>query len=211
MKNIVYKEKVCGRTVLLKERDMPYMPLGHYYLGYIEILHTDPASWRHQVETGNESFFASCNEFKGFPGGATFTGTFSDVESEEGFVGFDTILGEYTQEDCIYILKQTARMLAIRTRAVQEAIASQTVEGQGTQTNKNPKNVVLLLETFNDLSDAVSLNKDDEINKANQKIENAGAKLIAFLGRELNVSPKDVIRFTLLKTVLGEDKNNEDE
>lgn len=211
MENIIYKEEVCGRIAVVKEMDMPF---GHYYTGYIEILHKDPFSWRNHVEMGKELFFDSWDEFGEFPGGVTFAGSFPNIESEEGFVGFDTepfAPGEYTKEDCLDILKKTANILAIRTRAAQEAIASQKVENLGTKADKKPKNVGLLLDTVNDIANAVAFNKTDETDKANQKLENAGLKLVAFLDKELNVSPEDVAMFAILKTILSEDEDDEDE
>lgn len=212
MENIVYNEIICGRTAVVKEMNMPFGR--HYYTGYIEILHKDPFSWRNHVEMGKEVFFDLWNEFEEFPGGVMFAGTFSDIESEEGFVGFSTELftpGEYTKEDCIDILKKTANILAIRTRAVQEAIASQKVENQGTKTDKKPKNVGLLLDTVSDIAKAVAFNKTDETDKVNQTLENASLKLFAFLNKELNVSPENVAMFAIFKTVLGEDEDDEDE
>lgn len=211
MENIIYKEEVCGRIAVVKEMDMP---LGHYYTEYIEILHKDPFSWRNHVEMGKELFFDSWDEFGEFPGGVTFAGSFPNIESEEGFVGFDTepfAPGEYTKEDCLDILKKTANILAIRTRAAQETIASQKVENLGTKADKKPKNVGLLLDTVNDIANAVAFNKTDETDKANQKLENAGLKLVAFLDKELNVSPEDVAMFAILKTILSEDEDDEDE
>lgn len=211
MEKVVYREEICGRIAVVKEMDMPF---GRYYTGYIEILHKDPFSWRNHVEMGKELFFDSWDEFEEFPGGVTFAGTFSDVESEEGFVGFDTepfTPGEYTEEDCIDILKKTANILAIRTRAAQEAIASQKVESQGTKADKKPKNVGLLLETVSDIANAAAFNQSDEKDKVNKALENAGLKLVAFLDKELNVSPEDVAMFAILKTILSEDEDDEDE
>lgn len=211
MEKVVYQEEICGRTAVVKEMDMPF---GRYYTGYIEILHKDPFSWRNHVEMGKELFFDSWDEFKEFPGGVTFAGSFSDIESEEGFVGFDTepfTPGEYTKEDCIDILKKTANILAIRTRAAQEAIASQKVENQCTKTDKKPKSVGLLLDTVNDIANAAAFNQTDETDKVKQKLEDAGLKLVAFLDKELNVSPEDIAMFAILKTILSEDKDDEDE
>ena len=69
----------------------------------------------------------------------------------------------------------------------------------------------MLLETVNDLSNAVALNKTDKTDKANKKLENAGIKLIAFLNKELNISPEDVALFGILKIALSEDEGEDDE
>lgn len=211
METIVYNEIIDGKTAVVKEMNMPF---GHYYTGYIEILSTDPISWKNRLEMGKEIFFDSYAEFEEFPSGVTFAGTLPGIDSEKQFVGFDTESfpgGEYDKEDCIDILKETGTRLAIRTRAAQEAIASQKVENQGTKTDKKPKNVGLLLDTVNDIANAVAFNKNDETDKVNQTLENASLKLIAFLDKELNVSPEDVAMFAILKTVLGEDEDDEDE
>lgn len=67
------------------------------------------------------------------------------------------------------------------------------------------------MDTVNDIANAVAFNKNDETDKVNQTLENASLKLIAFLDKELNVSPEDVAMFAILKTVLGEDEDDEDE
>ncbi len=87
MENIVYNEIICGRTAVVKEMNMPF---GHYYTGYIEILSTDPLSWKNRLEMGNEIFFDSYAEFEEFPSGVTFAGTLPGIDSEKKFVGFDT-------------------------------------------------------------------------------------------------------------------------
>lgn len=85
------------------------------------------------------------------------------------------------------------------------------VKNLGTKADKKPKNVGLLLDTVNDIANAVVFNKTDETDKANQKLENAGLKLVAFLDKELNVSPEDVAMFAIFKTILSEDEDDEDE
>ena len=69
----------------------------------------------------------------------------------------------------------------------------------------------MLLETFNDLANAIVLNETDKTDKANKKLENAGIKLIAFLDKELNISPEDVALFDILKIALSEDEDEDDE
>ena len=54
-------------------------------------------------------------------------------------------------------------------------------------------------------------NKTDKTDKANKKLENAGIKLIAFLDKELNVSPEDVALFAILKIALSEDEDEDNE
>lgn len=124
METIVYNEIIDGRTAVVKEMNMPF---GHYYTGYIEILSTDPISWKNRLEMGKEIFFDSYAEFEDFPSGVTFAGTLPGIDSEKQFVGFDTEsfpAGEYDKEECIDILKETATRLAIRTRAAKETVAN---------------------------------------------------------------------------------------
>ena len=209
MENIVYNEIICGRTAVVKEMNMPF---GHYYTGYIEILSTDPLSWKNRLEMGNEIFFDSYAEFEEFPSGVTFAGILPGIDSEKKFIGFDTEsfpAGEYDKEECIDILKETATRLAIRTRAAKEAVDNS--KNKKEKASDKQKNVGLLLETVNDLANAVAFNKTDETDKANQKIKNAIVKLIAFLDKELNVSPEEVAMFAILKTALSEDEDDEDE
>ena len=54
MENIVYNEIICGRTAVVKEMNMPF---GHYYTGYIEILSTDPLSWKKSFRDGERNIF----------------------------------------------------------------------------------------------------------------------------------------------------------
>ncbi|OOK95780.1 hypothetical protein [Lactobacillus gasseri] len=209
MESIIYKEEVCGRIAVVKEMDMPF---GHYYTGYIEILHKDPFSWRNHVEMGKELFFDSWDEFEEFPGGVTFAGSFPDIESEEGFVGFDTepfTPGEYTEEDCIDILKKTANILAIRTRAAQEAIASKENSEPKNKSDKKSKNVGLLLEAVNDLANASAFNERDKKDKVSERLDSAGKNVTLFLVNELHVKPSDIAMFTILKAVLSEDDEDE--
>lgn len=209
MEKVVYKEELCGRIAVVKEMDMPF---GRYYTGYIEILHKDPFSWRNHVEMGKELFFDSWDEFEEFPGGVTFAGSFPDIESEEGFVGFDTepfTPGEYTEEDCIDILKKTANILAIRTRAAEEAIASRKNSEPKNKSNKKSKNVGLLLEAVNDLANASAFNERDKKDKVSERLDSAGKNITLFLVNELHVKPSDIAMFTILKTVLSEDNNDE--
>lgn len=209
MEKVVYREELCGRIAVVKEVDMPF---GRYYTGYIEILHKDPFSWRNHVEMGKELFFDSWDEFEEFPGGVTFAGTFSDIESEEGFVGFDTepfTPGEYTREDCIDILKKTANILAIRTRAAEEAIASRKKLRAKNKSNKKSKNVGLLLEAVNDLANASAFNECDKKDKVSERLDSAGKNVTLFLVNELHVKPSDIAMFTILKTVLSEDDEDE--
>lgn len=209
MEKVVYREEICGRIAVVKEMDMPF---GRYYTGYIEILHKDPFSWRNHVEMGKELFFDSWDEFEEFPGGVTFAGSFPDIESEEGFVGFDTepfTPGEYTEEDCIDILKKTANILAIRTRAAQEAIASKENSEPKNKSDKKSKNVGLLLEAVNDLANASAFNERDKKDKVSERLDSAGKNVTLFLVNELHVKPSDIAMFTILKTVLSEDDEDE--
>lgn len=163
METIVYNEIIDGRTAVVKEMNMPF---GHYYTGYIEILSTDPLSWKNRLEMGNEIFFDSYAEFEEFPSGVTFAGTLPGIDSEKKFVDFDTEsfpAGEYDKEECIDILKETATRLAIRTRAAKEAVAN--LKNEEDQSNEKPKNVGLLLEMLTDLAYADTSNKFGEKDK----------------------------------------------
>lgn len=210
MENIVYNEIICGRTAVVKEMNMPF---GHYYTGYIEILSTDPLSWKNRLEMGNEIFFDSYAEFEEFPSGVTFAGTLPGIDSEKKFVGFDTEsfpAGEYDKEECIDILKETATRLAIRTRAAKEAVAN--LKNEKDQPDEKPKNVGLLLEMLTDLAYADTSNKFGEEDKVEQKLNEAGEKLAQYLVKDLGVNPADIALYAMLKVVLdkgGEDQDNE--
>lgn len=172
MENIVYNEIICGRTAVVKKMNMPFG--GHYYTGYIEILSTDPLSWKNRLEMGNEIFFDSYAEFEEFPSGVIFAGTLPGIDSEKKFVGFDTEsfpAGEYDKEDCIDILKETGTRLAIRTRAAKEAVA----------------------------------NLQEKKDKVEQKLNEAGEKLVQYLVKDLGVNPADIALYAMLKVVLDKD------
>lgn len=139
MEKVVYKEELCGRIAVVKEMDMPF---GRYYTGYIEILHKDPFSWRNHVEMGKELFFYSWDEFEEFPGGVTFAGSFPDIESEEGFVGFDTepfTPGEYTEEDCIDILKKQLTFWQLELEQPKKQLLVEKTQSRKTNLIKNQR------------------------------------------------------------------------
>lgn len=207
METIVYNEIIDGRTAVVKEMNMPF---GHYYTGYIEILSTDPLSWKNRLEMGNEIFFDSYAEFEEFPSGVTFAGTLPGIDSEKKFVDFDTEsfpAGEYDKEECIDILKETATRLAIRTRAAKEAVAN--LKNEEDQSNEKPKNVGLLLEMLTDLAYADTSNKFGEKDKVEQKLNEAGDKLAQYLVKDLGVNPSDIALYTMLKVVLDKDEDDE--
>lgn len=207
MKDVVFNKVVNGRRVIVQKHTKPWT----YYAGYIQLYPLDdPAEWIAQVNNRNEDYFDRLDEFSEFPYGVTYAGNLS-IDGE-WWVGFDTAsapLGDIDKEECIDVLKATALTLKIRAKAVKEAVAN--LQKKKDKASKKPKNVDLLLETVNDIANAVAFNKTDETDKVNQTLENASLKLIAFLDKELNVSPEDVAMFAILKTVLGEDEDDEDE
>ena len=192
MKDVVFNEVVSGRRVMVEKHNNPW----DYYTGYIQLSKIDdPDEWIKQVNNRNEDYFDRLDEFSNFPYGVTYAGNLS-IDGE-WWVGFDTAsapIGSVDEEDCIDALKATALILDKKDKA----------------TDKQ-KNVGLLLETFNDLSNAIVLNETDKTDKANKKLENAGIKLIAFLDKELNVSPEDVALFAALKIALSEDEDEDNE
>lgn len=216
MKDVVFNEVVSGRRVMVMKHNNPWT----YYTGYIQLSPLDdPSEWIKQVNNQNEDYFDRLDEFSNFPYGVTYAGNLS-IDGE-WWVGFDTAsspVGSIDEEDCVDALKATALILEIRTNAVKEAVANLAVKyavdnskNKREKASDKQKNVGLLLETVNDLANAVAFNKTDETDKANQKLKNASVKLIAFLDKELNVSPEDVAMFTILKNILSEDEDDKNE
>lgn len=209
MKDIVFNEVVSGRRVIVLKHTKPWT----YYAGYIRLYpFNDPAEWITQANNRNEDYFDKLDEFSNFPYGVTYAGNF--CMGGELWVGFDTAsapLGDIDEEECIDALKATALILEVRTNAVKDAVAGAQKNDQKDDSKKSDKNVGMLLETVNDIANAVAFNKTDETDKANQKLKNASVKLIAFLDKELNVSPEDVAMFAILKNILSEDEDDEDE
>ena len=207
MKDIVFNEVVSGRRVMVEKHNNPW----DYYTGYIQLGKIgDPDEWIKQVNNRNEDYFDKLDEFSNFPYGVTYAGNLS-IDGE-WWVGFDTAsapIGSVDEEDCIDALKATALILEVRSNAVKEAVAN--LQEKKDKASEKPKNVGLLLETFNDLADAITLNETDKTDKANKKLENAGIKLIAFLDKELNISPEDVALFAILKIALSEDEDKDNE
>lgn len=207
MKDVVFNEVVSGRKIMVFKHTKPWT----YYAGYIQLYPLDdPAEWIAQVNNRNEDYFDRLDEFSEFPYGVTYAGNLS-IDGE-WWVGFDTAsapLGDIDKEECIDALKATALTLKIRAKAVKDAVDNS--KNKKEKASDKQKNVGLLLETVNDLANAVAFNKTDETDKANQKLKNASVKLIAFLDKELNVSPEDVAMFAILKNILSEDEDDEDE
>lgn len=207
MKDIVFNEVVSGRRVMVEKHNNPW----DYYTGYIQLGKIgDPDEWIKQVNNRNEDYFDKLDEFSNFPYGVTYAGNLS-IDGE-WWVGFDTAsapIGSVDEEDCIDALKDTALILEVRSNAVKDA--AYNLKDKKDKVTDKQKNVGLLLETVNDLADAITLNETDKTDKANKKLENASIKLIAFLDKELNVSPEDVALFAILKTALSEDEDKDNE
>ena len=207
MKDVVFNEVVSGRRVMVEKHNNPW----DYYTGYIQLSKIDdPDEWIKQVNNRNEDYFDRLDEFSNFPYGVTYAGNLS-IDGE-WWVGFDTAsapIGSVDEEDCIDVLKATALILEVRSNAVKDA--AYNLKDKKDKATDKQKNVGLLLETFNDLSNAIVLNETDKTDKANKKLENAGIKLIAFLDKELNVSPEDVALFAALKIALSEDEDEDNE
>ena len=207
MKDIVFNEVVSGRRVMVEKHNSPW----DYYTGYIQLYPLDdPAEWIKQVNNRNEDYFDKLDEFSNFPYGVTYAGNLS-IDGE-WWVGFDTAsapIGSIDEEDCIDALKATALILEVRSNAVKDA--AYNLKDKKEKSSDKQKNVGLLLEIVNDIANAVSLNETDKTDKANKKLENAGIKLIAFLDKELNISPEDVALFAILKIALSEDDDEDNE
>ena len=207
MKDIVFNEVVSGRRVMVEKHNNPW----DYYTGYIQLYPLDdPDEWIKQVNNRNEDYFDKLDEFSNFPYGVTYAGNLS-IDGE-WWVGFDTAsapIGSIDEEDCIDALKATALILEVRSNAVKDA--AYNLKDKKEKSSDKQKNVGLLLEIVNDIANAVSLNETDKTDKANKKLENAGIKLIAFLDKELNISPEDVALFAILKIALSEDDDEDNE
>lgn len=67
------------------------------------------------------------------------------------------------------------------------------------------KNVGLLLEMLTDLAYADTANKCDEKNKVEQRLNEAGEKLVQYLVKDLGVNPADIALYAMLKVVLDKD------
>lgn len=193
MKNVVYNEVVYDRRIMVCEMNMPW---GKYFTGYIQLHHTDPRIWLDQVNMGNEDYFNQLDEFREFLGGVTYAGNLN-IDGE-WWVGFDTaffsrMFADIDKKDCVECLKQTAKTLELRTKAVRDIKFGS------------------LLEAVNDLANASAFNKLGKKDKVNEKLDEAGKNVVMFLQEELGVAPEDIGLFTILKTVLGEDEDDEDE
>ena len=99
--------------------------------------------------------------------------------------------------------------MAIRTRAAEEAIASRKNSEPKNKSDKKSKNVGLLLEAVNDLANASAFNERDKKDKVSERLDSAGKNVTLFLVNELHVKPSDIAMFTILKTVLSEDDEDE--
>ena len=193
MKNAVYNEVVYDRRIMVCEMNMPW---GKYFTGYIQLHHTDPRIWLDQVNMGNEDYFNQLYEFKEFIGGVTYAGN-SHIDGE-WWVGFDTasfshMFADIDKEDCIKCLKQTAKALELRTKSVRDIKFGS------------------LLEAVDDLAIASVFNKLGKEDKVNKELDETRKNVVMFLQEELGVAPEDIDLFPSLKTVLGEDEDDEDE
>ncbi|OYS20909.1 hypothetical protein CBF60_02045 [Lactobacillus taiwanensis] len=207
MKNVVYNEVVYDRRIMVQKHDNPF----EYYTGYIQLHFTDPRTWLDKVRTGDYDYFDELDEFSEIDVGINYAGNLG-IDSEL-WVGFDTAsfpIGEYTEEDCVDMLERTARLLFIRTNAVSDAMAEHLAKDQDAKTDERTKHVGLLLETLNDLANASAFNELGKKNKVREKIDSAGKKLTLFLTKDMNVSLSDIALFTILKTVLSEDDEDQE-
>lgn len=193
MKNVVYNEVVYDRRIMVCEMNMPW---DKYFTGYIQLHHTDPRIWLDQVNMGNEDYFNQLYEFKEFIGGVTYAGNLH-IDGE-WWVGFDTasfshMFADIDKEDCIKCLKQTAKALELRTKSVRDIKFGS------------------LLEAVDDLAIASVFNKLGKEDKVNKELDETRKNVVMFLQEELGVAPEDIDLFPSLKTVLGEDEDDEDE
>lgn len=193
MKDVVFNEVVSGRRIMVYEMNMPW---GKYFTGYIQLHHTDPRIWLDQVNMGNEDYFNQLYEFQEFIGGVTYAGNLH-IDGE-WWVGFDTasfshMFADIDKEDCIKCLKQTAKALEVRTKSVRDIKFGS------------------LLEAVDDLAIASVFNKLGKEDKVNKELDETRKNVVMFLQEELGVAPEDIDLFPSLKTVLGEDEDDEDE
>lgn len=91
----------------------------------------------------------------------------------------------------------------------EEAIASIKNSEPKNKSDKKSKNVGLLLEAVNDLANASAFNERDKKDKVSERLDSAGKNVTLFLVNELHVKPSDIAMFTILKTVLSEDDEDE--
>lgn len=207
MKNIVHNEVVYDRRIMVQKHDNPF----EYYTGYIQLHFTDPRTWLDKGRTGDYDYFDKLDEFSEIDVGINYAGSLG-IDGEL-WVGFDTAsfpIGKYTEEDCVNMLERTARLLFIRTNAVSDAMEEHLAKDQDAKTDERTKHVGLLLETLNDLANASVFNELGKKNKVKEKIDSAGKKLTLFLTKDMNVSLRDIALFTILKTVLSEDDEDQE-
>lgn len=111
MDKFVYSKSWYGRRIVVKQ--LAYKDIGPYFAGYIELKKDDPKDWRRHAGIGDFDYFYGVDPFTAFPGCPTFAGYLLDDEHHI-YVGFDTqeFAESYSKEDCIEILKDTAKRLA---------------------------------------------------------------------------------------------------
>ena len=90
-----------------------YKDLAPHSARYIEIKLNDPKDWIQHATVGDSGYFYDVWPFTDLPGWPTFAG-YLPIDERHLYIGFDTqeFADSYSKEDCIEILKDTAKQLA---------------------------------------------------------------------------------------------------
>lgn len=111
MDKFIYSKLWFGRRIIL--RKLSYKDIGSFFDGYVEIKLTDPKDWIRHATISDSGYFYDIWPFTDLPGGSAFAG-YLPIDERHLYIGFDTqeFAESYSKEDCIEILKDTAKQLA---------------------------------------------------------------------------------------------------
>ncbi|OYS20971.1 hypothetical protein CBF56_00205 [Lactobacillus taiwanensis] len=111
MDKFIYSKLWFRRRIIL--RKLSYKDTGPYFAGYIEIKLNDPKDWVRHATASDSEYFYDVWPFTDLPGWPTFAGNLP-IDERHLYIGFDTqeFAESYSKEDCIEILKDTAKKLA---------------------------------------------------------------------------------------------------
>lgn len=111
MDKFIYSKLWFGRRIIL--RKLSYKDTGPYFAGYVEIKLNDPRNWVQHATVSDSGYFYDVWPFADLPGWPTFAG-YLPIDERHLYIGFDTqeFADSYSKEDCIEILKDTAKQLA---------------------------------------------------------------------------------------------------
>ena len=102
MDKFIYSKLWFGRRIIL--RKLSYKDTGPYFAGYVEIKLNDPRNWVQHATVGDSGYFYDVWPFAGY----------LPIDERHLYIGFDTqeFADTYSKEECIEILKDTAKQLA---------------------------------------------------------------------------------------------------